>query len=255
MTAAARFALAELDLLTTHAGAPMPYPVQVPSHGRTAGERAAVLASAGATLVARDLADRTGPTGLAGALVTALRAPEPVDLVLTGGRDGPLGVLALRRERTALVCRQPLTPALAHLVEVVEIDRDGLVDELLRDVPALPGAPVVPVTLTREVVDAASGGADEDRLRALTRDAGGDPAELDRLAALLRGVSGRGQLGGAGRGGRIELSWLDSAAGRLRIDRGADGWVSVNPLHPNDVRRFLRALTGGGEQGERGGRP
>ncbi|QUF07712.1 ESX secretion-associated protein EspG [Actinosynnema pretiosum subsp. pretiosum] len=234
----------------------MPYPVRVPNHGRTAGERAAVLASAGATLIARDLADHTGPTGLAGALVTALRArPDPVDLVLTGGADGPRGVLALRRERTAVVCRQPLTPALTHLVEVVEVDRDGLVDELLRDVPALPGAPVVPITLPCEVVDAASGGADEDRLRALTRDAGGDPAELDRLAVLLRGVSGRGQLGATTRrGGRVELSWLDGATGRLRIDRGADGWVSVNPLHPNDVRRFLRALTGDVEPDDRGGR-
>lgn len=208
------FGLAELDLLTTHAGVRMPYPVRVPCYGRTGSERAAVLAMAGATLTARGLADDAGPTGLAAELVTALRTHRStVDLVLTGIAGGPVGVLALRCGSAALVCRQPLTPAHTNRVAVTRLDQDELANELFRDVPRLAGATVVPISLDAGVVSAASSAAGEPeeatqhRLRALTRAAGGDPDELDRLAALLPTVTGRGQLGATSAGRRTpELS-------------------------------------------------
>lgn len=247
------FGLAELDLLITHAGVRMPYPLRVPCYGRTGAERTAVLAMAGATLAAGGLADDAGPTGLAAELVTALRTQRrTVDLVLTGLAGGPVGVLALRYGRAALVCRQLLTPAHANQVEVIRLGQDELAKELWRDVPRLAGATVVPISLDAGVLAAASSAAGEpedateDRLRALTRAAGGDPGELDRLAELLPAVTGRGQLGATFAGRRTaELSWLDSPFGRVRIDHGSDGWASVNPLHPKDIHRFILGLASG----------
>jgi hypothetical protein len=252
----AHFGLAELDLLTTHAGVPMPYPVRVPSYGRTAAERAAVLAMAGATLTARGLADDTGPTGVAAELVSALRARRStVDLVLTGIDGGPVGVLALRRGSAALVCRQSLTRGHANRVAVTRLGSDELADELYRDVPRLPGALVVPISLDAGVVAAAGRpeGATRDGLRALAVASGGDPDELDRLADLLPTVTSRGQLGATSAGRRThELSWLDGPSGRVRIDRARNGWVSVNPLHPRDLHRFIHRLTGGGAESSTG---
>jgi hypothetical protein len=245
--------LAELDLLTTHAGVRMPYPVRVPCYGRTGAERAAVLAMAGATLAARGLADDTGPLGVAAELVAALRGPRQstVDLVVTGVDGGPVGVLALRHGSTALVCRQTLTRGHGTPVAVTRLDWDEVADELYRDVPRLPGALVVPISLDAGTVAAAGEGrgVTRDGLRAMSAAAGGDPDELDRLADLLPTVTSRGQLGGTGAGRRtLELSWLDGPSGRVRIDRGRNGWVSVNPLHPKDIHRFLHQLTGGGAE-------
>ncbi|MEV8443869.1 ESX secretion-associated protein EspG [Actinosynnema sp. NPDC051121] len=242
--------LAELDLLTTHAGVRMPYPVRVPCYGRTGAERAAVLAMAGATLAARGLADENGPVGLAAELVTALRARQrTVDLVVTGVDGGPVGVLGLRHGPVALVCRQVLTRERANVVTVTRLARDELADAVYRDVPRLPGALVVPISLDAGAVAAAgrSTGVTRDGLRAVTAAAGGDPDELDRLANLLPTVTSRGQLGATSSGRRTdELSWLDGPSGRVRVDRGGDGWVSVNPLHPKDIHRFIHRLTGGG---------
>lgn len=257
------FGPAELDLLTTHAGARMPYPVRVPCYGRTGAERRAVLAMAGATLTARGLADEVGPTGLAAELVTVLRTrPSTVDLVLTGVAGGPVGMVALRYGSVALVCRQPLTRVHANRVTVTRLGRDVLADELFRNVPRVAGATVVPISLDAAALVAASAAAGEpkeatqNRLRALTGAVGGGPDELDRLAALLPTVSGRGQLGATRAGRRAaELSWLDSPSGRVRIDHGKDGWVSVNPLHPKDIHRFARRLAGGVAESKTGGQP
>ncbi|MFJ6674741.1 ESX secretion-associated protein EspG [Actinosynnema sp. NPDC091369] len=248
----AHLGLAELDLLTTHAGVRMPYPVRVPCYGRTAAERAAVLAMAGATLTARGLADDTGPLGVAAELVAALRARRStVDLVVTGVDGGPVGVLALRHGSAALVCRQTLTRGHANPVAVTRLAWDELADAVYRDVPRLPGALVVPISLDAGAVAAAgqARGVTRDGLRATTVAAGGDPDELDRLADLLPAVTGRGQLGGTVAGRRThELSWLDGPSGRVRVDHGRDGWVSVNPLHPKDIHRFIHQLTGGGAE-------
>lgn len=251
--------LTELDLLTTHAGVRMPFPVRVPCYGRTGDERAAVLAMAGATLTARGLADDAGPTGVAAELVAALRARSgTVYLVATGLAGDPVGVLALRSGSTALVCRQRLTRDHTNRVAVTRLAWDALADELCRDVPASPGALVVPISVDAGVVAAAGepDGATRDGLRALAAAAGGDPDELDRLAALLPKVTGRGQLGATRAGRRTEeLSWLDGPSGRVRVDRDGNGWVSVNPLHPKDTYRFIHRLTGSVAESSTGGEP
>jgi hypothetical protein len=38
------------------------------------------------------------------------------------------------------------------------------------------------------------------------------------------------------------VSWLDSATGRVRVDVGDDGWVSVNPMRHNDLVRVIGEL-------------
>lgn len=262
-THSVHFGLAELDLLTTHAGVRMPYPVRVPCYGRTGAERAAVLAMAGATLTARGLADGAGPTGLAADLVIALRTlRSTVDLVLTGIAGGPVGVLALLCGSMALVCRLPLTRAHANRVAVTRLGQDELAHELFRHVPSLAGATVVPISLDARVLAAASSAAGtseeatQDRLRALSAAAGGDPDELDRLAALLPKVTGRGQLGATCAGRRTaELSWLDCPFGRIRIDHDKGGWVSVNPLHPRGIHRFVSRLCSDVTESNTGGEP
>src|SRR6266540_2738243 len=97
------FGLIELDLLATHAGVPVPFPLRVPSFGRIAGEREVLLAAAGQTLRMRGLADETGPVGAAAELVTALREHRgTVDLVL----DGTTLVVAMVYRSFALICHQ-----------------------------------------------------------------------------------------------------------------------------------------------------
>jgi hypothetical protein len=199
--------------------------LRVPEFGRIAGEREVLLAAAGATLRVRGLAGVRGPVGLAAEVVTALREHRgTVDLVLAGP-GGAVGVVALVYRSWALICSQPLTGRPTELVEVRRVAQSGLAGELIALVPELDGAQTMPITVP-------PGGAD---------------AEVrDRLAALLPEVTGRGQLGATrSRTGRTgpELSWLDSPNGRLRVDRTADGWLSVNPLRHNDMRYALDDLT------------
>ncbi|GAA4874712.1 ESX secretion-associated protein EspG [Saccharopolyspora cebuensis] len=246
----------ELDLLATHAGVPLPFPLRVPSFGRIAGEREVLFGVAGRTLRARGLADDDGPTGAAAELVTALREHRgTVDLVLTGG-SGSRAVVALVHRSWALICEQPLRGEPADEVSVRRVPAHALADPLLAAVPDLDAARSLPIALPEQVIEEAGrvlAEAGEDAagarsLRDLVRRCGGDPAALDRLTGVLAQPTGRGQLGatrrtatGSTRSG-AELSWLDGPLGRLRVDRARDGWVSINPLRRADLRRELDAL-------------
>ncbi|QFZ19597.1 ESX secretion-associated protein EspG [Saccharothrix syringae] len=251
MTAAvergATFGPVELDLLATHAGVRFPFPLRVPSSGRTAPERDALLASAAHGLCARGLATGRGPVGVADELVDALRGHRgAVDLVVVGA-DGVTGAVAMVHRDRAVVCRQSPDGA----VLVTPVGATALGDELAALVPAVPAAPVLPVTLPPGVVDDAlrllgdaSTGAGTGRqlVRDLVRSRGGDGAAVDRLIDLLPVVLGRGQLGvvcRSGTGRPVELSWLDGPRGRVRVDRGASGWTSVNPLRHHELVRVL----------------
>lgn len=216
------FGLVELDLLAAHAGARFPFPLRVPEFGRIADERAVLLAAAGVTMRARGLAGERGPLGIAAEVVTALRECRgSVDLVLTGPGEA-LGVAAIVYRSWALLCRQPLTgdPATTG-VRIRRVAQNALVDELLRIVPDVRGVVTMPITLPPD---------------------GGDPFALDEIGAVLPELLGAGQLGATHRvGGRaeLELSWLDGPRGRVRVDRGDDGWVSVNSLTRNEMRYAL----------------
>ncbi|RSN07326.1 ESX secretion-associated protein EspG [Streptomyces sp. WAC 05977] len=218
-----RFELVELDLLATHAGVPLPFPLRIPSFGRIAGEREASLRAAGGSLTERGLATADGPTGLAAALVAALRGfHSSVDLVVA--RDGNLtGFAAMIHEDRAVLCGQPLggTPS---PVTVMRVAYDALADTLAGLLPEVPAAPTLPITLPP--------GASAD-----------DPA-VEALASVLPSTVGRGQLGvvrGSGTEKRpLALSWLDAPSGRVRIDHDDRGWVSVNPLRHNELVHVLR---------------
>ena len=251
-----QFGLVELDLLATHAGAPVPFPLHVPSFGRIPGEREILLDAAGYALRLRGLADQVGPVGAAAEFVTALREYRgAVDLVAVTP-DRTIGAVALVYRDSALICRQDLTEGDTATVSVQRVPDTALAASLRPLVPAIAPARSMPIMLPTRVVDAAQqlvATATDDadlaqRLRDLMRDHGGDPDALEQLAGLLTALTGRGQLGvtrrtdgGSARAG-TELSWLDGQRGRVRVHRGTDGWVSVNPLRPAALRFALDEL-------------
>lgn len=219
-----RFGLVELDLLATYAGMRFPFPLRVPDFGRIDGEREVLLAAAGVTLRARGLAGGRGPLGFAAELVTALSEYRgTVDLVLASP-GSTVGVVAMVYRSWALICRQPLTGALTTGVWIRRVAQNALADELIGMVPEVAPAQAMPITVPPD------------------RD---DPGLLHDLGGLVGELTGSGQLGATRcRAGEVarhdaELSWLDGPGGRVRVDRAADGWLSVNPLRRNDIRLAL----------------
>lgn len=196
------FDLVEMDLLATHAGVRWPFPLRVPSFGRLADERAALLSEAGHGLQARGLAAAHGPTGMAAELVTALHEHTVVvDLVVPG-----VGAVAMVYGDDALVCTQT-----GSTVRVAHVEAETLGDELAALVPQVRAAQLMPITLP--------------------------PG-----AGLDLEVTGQGQAGVVRGGRRQEVSWLDGAGGRVRVDVGEDGWVSVNPVRHHDLVRAIGEL-------------
>lgn len=253
-----RFGLVELDLLATFAGAELPFPLQVPSFGRVPPERDLLFGAAGETLRVRGLAGDDGPTGLAGRLVALLsHRAGAVDLVL-GGPDWESGAVALidaTAAAGALMCLQRFNPAERHLVEAYELDGDVLAHELFSLVPALHGGNAIPLRLPQramraahDLLTAAGGGNVEREVYEVLREGGVDATAAAKLASLLHPLEGYGQMGVSmpGAGGEdvrvgSELSWVDTPAGRYRIG-SADGWVSINPLHPDELFSLLRSF-------------
>lgn len=233
----------EFDLLATHAGVPVPFPLRVPSFGRIPAERDLLLGTAGQTLWLRGLADADGPRDMAAEIVTALHEHRgAIDLVLSGPQ-GTVGVVALVFDTWALLCAQTLDDDPAGPITVWRGPEMLLTKELYRLIPNCPAAVTMPVTLPGAVVHPTDE-TDEHRLRAQVRDHGGDPAGLDVLANALPSVTGRGQLG-VTRGGRRagpELSWLDGPRGRVKVSRTDGGWVSVNPLRQSEIHTALSEL-------------
>ncbi|HYS41336.1 MAG TPA: ESX secretion-associated protein EspG [Pseudonocardiaceae bacterium] len=222
------FGLVELDLLATHAGVRFPFPLRVPEFGRIAGEREVLLAAAGVTLRVRGWAGRRGPLGVAAELVTALREYRgTVDLVLAGP-DSVVGVVAMVYRTWALICCQPLTGAHASTgVWIRRVAQSVLADQLIGIVPEVAPVRAMPITLPPD---------------------GDDPGVLDDLGGLLAELTGSGQLGATRRGtgdatrSGTELSWLDGPRGRVRVNRAADGWLSINPLRQKDIRLELDSM-------------
>jgi ESAT-6 protein secretion system EspG family protein len=247
--------LVEVDLIATLAGAAVPFPLRVPVAGRTDGERRALLDAAGDALRARGLADRDGPAGLAAELGTALRDFRGAVDVVVLGTVTVTGALALVRGDRAVVCRQRLCGAESGTVRVERVTAATLTDALAELVPDVPPAPTMPITLPPGVAGAAVRvfGEEDDpdtarhRVRELVRAGGGTPDVVDELTELLPVLTGRGQLGVVRRAGAratrpVELSWLDSPQGRVRVDHDDTGWVSVNPLRRGEIVRVLRDM-------------
>jgi hypothetical protein len=261
--APAQLGLVELDLLAAYAGAELPFPLQVPSFGRVPPERDLLFAGAGETLRLRGLADDDGPVGLADRLVALLsRRSGAVDLVL-GGAGWESGAVALVDRTAAVLCLQRFNPAEHHLVDAYLVDADALAGEVYSLVPELAGGHTIPLrlplramTAAHDLLTSASAGTSVEReVDDALRDGGVDATAAEKLASVLHPLTGYGQLGVTrpGAGGedvRVghELSWIDTPTGRYRIDstgstRGeADGWVSINPLHPDELFTLVRGF-------------
>jgi hypothetical protein len=249
--------LVELDLLTVHAGVRSPFPLRVPSFGRLARERDALLSSAGHTLRARGLATEHGPAGMAAELVTALREyRSAVELVVIGpdsamGPGSVVGTVAMVDRNGAVVCTQSLGDE-AGPVRVRRVPTAALTDELAGLIPQAAPAPAMPITLPpgavgdtlRLLSNTADTPATRRCVRELVRECGGDGAVVDQLVELFPALRGRGQLGVVRRSGTVvsrplEVSWLDSPHGRVRVDHDDKGWMSVNPLRHGELVRLL----------------
>jgi EspG family len=252
-TAPVHFGLVELDLLASYAGAELPFPLQVPAFGRVQPERDVLFATAGETLRMRGLADADGPLALADRLVALLaRRSGGVDLVL-GGPDWESGAVALVAGAGAVLCLQRFNAAEQHLVETYEVATDALAGELYSLVPELPGGHTIPLRLplralraAHDLIQSADRELGEARLYEELLAGGVDATAAGKLASLLHPLEGYGQMGTTRQGGdghdvRVgsELSWVDTSSGRYRISAD-DGWVSVNPLHPDELFSRLR---------------
>ena len=251
----ADFGLVELDLLATLAGVPVPFPLRVPVAGRTDGERTALLGAARDALCVRGLADEHGPTGLAAELGAALRDYRGAVDVVVIGADTVTGAVALVHRDRALVCRQRLCGTDAGTVRVEQVTAATLTDVLAGLVPDVPPASTMPITLppgvagdaVRVLGDEPDPAAARYRVRELVRARGGADGVVDQLTDLLPTLTGRGQLGVVRRSDAtiarpVELSWLDSPQGRVRVDHDDTGWVSVNPLRRGEIVRALREV-------------
>lgn len=195
------FDLVEMDLLATHAGLRWPFPLRVPSFGARASERDALLAEAGHGLQQRGLAEPHGPTGMAADLVTALREHHSVVDLVSNS----VGAVAMVYGQQAVVCLQS-----ESTVRVAHVDAETVGDELVALIPQARSAQIMPITLPP-----------------------GATLDLE--------PTGHGQAGVVRGGERREVSWLDSAKGRVRVDV-SDGWVSVNPMRHNDLVRAIGEL-------------
>jgi len=148
-----------------------------------------------------------------------------VDLVLVDPGLG-VGVAAMVYRSWALLCYQPLTGELAENpasngVRIRRVAQNALADELFEMVPDIEPAIVMPITVSPQDADSPT---------------------VEELGRVVPELIGSGQLG-ASRvdGGRVgpALSWVDSPRGRVRLNRGEDRWISVNPLRQNEIRHAI----------------
>lgn len=249
--------VAEIDLLCAAADSAPPFPLRVHSRGATSTERRAVLRAAGERLAGRGLADERGPLGVAEAFAYLLQdATMTLDLVLSAGGD-TLGVVLLARQDLAVLVTQELS-APEH-VQLAELPFDDAVDELMWLIPDQPAAMAAPFSLPKTALDrvyrallARQGkplGIDEwEHLLAAE---GIDDRLARRLVIHLQPVVGNGQMGLAARGGYAnqwqragdELRWVDTERGRFQlVDTDDGGWLSVNPMHGQDLAAAVRGL-------------
>lgn len=262
----AHFGLVEMDLLANYAGAEIPFPLQVPSFGQVQPERDLLLAAACETLQVRGLADDDGPLELADQLAALLgNRTGAVDLVI-GGPDWNSGAVALVGPTYSVLCLQRFNDEERDLVETYAVATDTLDIELARLLPTLPGGHSIPIRLPVRAVraaqqvllDAEGERSDPDsvqhRLQTTLTEYGVPSAATGKLATVLHPLTGYGQMGATrpGRDGEharvgAELSWIDTESGRMTVSTasgadGDEGWVSINPLHPDELLSGVRRL-------------
>ncbi|MBY8848904.1 ESX secretion-associated protein EspG [Saccharothrix longispora] len=233
----------EFDLLWEDLGeGDPPYPLEVPSHGRTEDERDDLGAEVLRTLTGAGLADGDDVSPELEDLFGLLAHGSPsIDALVF--RPTPWRVLATARgSRAVLAVLNDSEVALEPVTDIV-----AAVTRVVGD--AAPG-PGDPVSLPRPAFSAA-----------MHAYATGGHAALERALAQA-GVTGRatraittlvdsprvatGQLAATGRAGRSAvLSWTDTAAGRYATTTersGAEQWVRVTPTDTAGFARHVAAL-------------
>jgi hypothetical protein len=245
---AATFSLREFDIAwsSLHVGTP-PFPLTVPSHGRTARDRDDIRSAVFARLCDRGIAVGTRLRAEWADLLGVLARPErSVDAV--GGIGRPLAAIA---------AAAPGVAALAVLsrdsVVLGQIPAGSLVASVVALLPAAPAGPGHPVVVPVDAVHrflADTGPLDPDDLAWLDDDplaAAGLPVAdaglLVRLAEGRRhgglfGVNVRDLATGRLRRGIPVVSWFDTAEGRYLMTN--DGTTLV--IAPADSARIAVRL-------------
>ena len=240
----------EIDLLCEFAEVRPPFPLRIPSTGRTEIERLAAFRAARERLGRRGLSGHRGPLGLAQNFVRLLRSGlGAVDVILESeGRR--LAAVAVLDESRALLVTQSDGP-----VRLAELPVDELAAELRASLPVVSAGIVPGFTLPvgpLRLAFARMSGQRHVRLSAaeideLLRESGVDELAAARLVNNLRQVDGQGQLGAARWSGGwrrlgAEVHWLDTPRGRFRL--GEDGGLaSVEPFTADDLRDTLAEFT------------
>jgi hypothetical protein len=251
---------AEVDLLCAAANSAPPFPLRIPTVGTTIRDRRTVLRLASEQLAQRGLADERGPLGVAEAFAYLLQdCTLALDMVLSVGSE-VMGAVLLARQDIAVLTTQELTSN--EPLRMAELRLDDAVDELLGFVPPHEAGLTSPFSLPTGALarvheallshrDRGSVGPGE--WEELLARHGVDDRTARRLVSYLQPVLGNGQVGLATRGGyamewrRVgaELRWLDTEKGRFQLVAGADAeWMSVNPMHANDLSNAVRRMAG-----------
>lgn len=223
----------EFDLLWEDLGpgGPPPYPLDVPAHGATHGERDdlgvrvfAGLAEAGLTDgddVDADLADLVALLGSPTLSIDALVLGEAPWRLLAAARK-TAGVLAVQDDRELVL--EPSRP-------------DNLVAAVVRMLGDQPAGPGDQLRLPRATYAAAMDAYARNGYDAFERALGAAGITGRAVRALATLVTAEryaaGQLAATGPAGRTPvLAWFDTAAGRYAVtpeDSGGEPWVVVTP--------------------------
>jgi hypothetical protein len=249
-----RLSAVEFDVLWQEFGRGIPpYPLELPSPGRTYGERAEIVAQVWAELARRGIVeagrDRRLPPDIDDTF-TVLDAGEIViDGLVSIGEQ--IGLLAARDGgRGALVVQ--------HGDDLLLIGRmdgallSGALVELLPDVPAADGQPVsLPYQVLAGVLRMlADGGGNGGELEQTLRDAGVSARDVRWIAGLAQGEQSHAvQFGVNINGNRIGvLSWYATKQGGVLVTRQkepAGDWVTITPSDPTRLVGRLDELVGG----------
>jgi hypothetical protein len=244
----------EFDILCGDLGlGQVPYPLQVPSVGRTMSERDRIRQDVHRALARRDLAtgDRVDE-GLVDVLTLLLEHDVSIDSVGYAGRplralavtDHDMGVIAwMEDERIKLAEIRP-TALVASLVALLPPGEPGTSKAMAVQASALAAA----IEYDGDDDDDPFAGDDDERT-ALTR-AGVSAEDAGNLLDLARNRRAGGQFGVSVRGRRITplITWFDTHEGRYLMVTD-DSWLSFAPTDNERIeRRLADVLAGATEQ-------
>ena len=235
---------AEFDLVLADLGLGRPpFPLEVPSRGATAAERAELTAAAYRSLAERGLATGGRLHERPAELLRLLAAPA-VSIDVVGHAGGPFRALAAADSRQAVLARID-----ADELQLTEIRPTALARAAV-DVlpPGEPGPARTPQPFRRELLErvlseddevADPFGGDLDDETALER-AGMPAADAAALVELAEDRRGGGQFGvsrGPVRASTL-VTWFDTGGGRYLMTT-ENAWISIAPADDARIAQRL----------------